>query len=489
MASPKGKAPADAGDAIGWQDYYSRRCGSMPVAVRHINDVKGRGLFALRDFKEGEDIFTEQPLVSAQFLWNELYGYAACHHCMRSLESPARMAERLSGIKGVRLPFNDRLRDDEGVSFVRCENCEAPFCSAACKTYADAHYHRLLCVKGLCAPDRMAAVALATSERAAAEPSGKDKGSKKGKKAPRMKASETGSVEDPLAALQDAWRLCHYPPENASVMLLARIVASVKQGLNDGLPLQEAMLPFSFFHKSYRDNTRQLSHKLVDEKFEKDIGVLAALFKQALYDERLLPWFTVDGFRTLLALVGMNGQGIGTSSLNVHCRRLQALALDEKERGELDGAIDALYDAIEDVSGDFDECQGSGLYAIQSTCNHSCSPNAVPQFKSGDTTLTMIALRDIAAGEEVCISYLDECERRRKAIVRREHLLENYLFHCDCVRCVAADNGVDESDSDSDSDADSDAGFETNSDDCSDDNEGGEGSHALRDHGTHSGHH
>lgn len=37
--------------------------------------LKGKGLFAKRSFRKGDTIFTERPLVSAQFLWNSLYKY------------------------------------------------------------------------------------------------------------------------------------------------------------------------------------------------------------------------------------------------------------------------------------------------------------------------------------------------------------------------------------------------------------------------------
>ena len=45
------------------------------VMVEMINESKGRGLFALRDFRKGETLFREKPLVSAQFSWNQVYGY------------------------------------------------------------------------------------------------------------------------------------------------------------------------------------------------------------------------------------------------------------------------------------------------------------------------------------------------------------------------------------------------------------------------------
>ena len=42
--------------------------------------------------------------------------------------------------------------------------------------------------------------------------------------------------------------------------------------------------------------------------------------------------------------------------------------------------------------------------------NHSCAPNAEITFKDNNNTLTLIATGEILPGEEILISYLDECQ-------------------------------------------------------------------------------
>jgi len=83
---------------------------------------QGKGLFATRDFAEGEVIFSERPLVSAQFAWNAAYRYSACDHCMRSLETAEQMARRLTGNAAVALAYSDccSVRPSEHVS---CHYC------------------------------------------------------------------------------------------------------------------------------------------------------------------------------------------------------------------------------------------------------------------------------------------------------------------------------------------------------------------------------
>jgi len=80
-------------------------------------------------------------------------------------------------------------------------------------------------------------------------------------------------------------------------------------------------------------------------------------------------WFTPEGFQSLFALIGRNGQGIGTSALSVYVKNLDNLpGLSEDERQAIDLFLDDLYEKMDHVSGQFLNCEGSGLYAMQSSC-------------------------------------------------------------------------------------------------------------------------
>lgn len=71
-----------------------------------------------------------------------------------------------------------------------------------------------------------------------------------------------------------------------------------------------------------------------------------------------------------------------------------------------------------------------GVFPSMSYFNHSCAPNiAVIQT---NTALKMLALRDIDAGEEVAISYI---ETDRPKLARRKCLQAEYNFTCCCPRC------------------------------------------------------
>ena len=61
----------------------------------------------------------------------------------------------------------------------------------------------------------------------------------------------------------------------------------------------------------------------------------------------MLQWLTPEGFRSLIALVGTNGQGVGTSAISVWVRNCTNLELPDEESEKLDQVINQLYDDLE----------------------------------------------------------------------------------------------------------------------------------------------
>ncbi|KTG01529.1 hypothetical protein cypCar_00031068 [Cyprinus carpio] len=327
------------------------------VEVRFIDNVKGKGLFAKKPFKKGDTIFIERPLVSSQFLWNALYKYRACEYCLRALETAEENSRRLSGRAALSLPHPElcKVRPDRHQP---CPHCQVMYCSAECRQAAWEQYHKLLCLG----------------------PSHHD-------------------PDHPLNKLQDAWRSVHYPPETSSIMIMARMVASIKQAEDKG----RWQRLFSQFCSRTANEEEEIVHKLLGEKFQGQLGLLRNLFTTALYEESL-------------------SQGIGTSSLSQWVHACDALELPSQQREQLDAFIDQLYKDIDKETGDFLNCEGSGLFLLQSSCNHSCVPNAEASFPDNNFLLHLAALSDISPGEEICISYLDVCQRDRSRHSRHKIL-------------------------------------------------------------------
>lgn len=96
------------------------------VSIKEVNQQKGKGLFANKDFGEGEVIFEEKPLVCSQFLWNSMYKYTACGGCLKSLETAEEMARRLSGNASLELPYAYKCCEITrlGQKIVSCHRCQ-----------------------------------------------------------------------------------------------------------------------------------------------------------------------------------------------------------------------------------------------------------------------------------------------------------------------------------------------------------------------------
>eukprot|EP00850_Spirogloea_muscicola_P019088 SM000183S03982 [mRNA] locus=s183:115366:117396:+ [translate_table: standard] len=146
------------------------------------------------------------------------------------------------------------------------------------------------------------------------------------------------------------------------------------------------------------------------------------------------------------------------------------LSMESLPPPEKAAARTALAPLLDLLGNDFGEpCEGmttfcclsvarTAFYVLQSCVNHSCEPNAhafkraevrqlltlsygygleMPQaaqlglWQDRDGRATLLALRHIAAGEEVTISYIDESAPWHE----RQAELADYGFACHCTRC------------------------------------------------------
>lgn len=223
-------------------------------------------------------------------------------------------------------------------------------------------------------------------------------------------------------------------------MLIVRIFAMLKS--NSYPNLMEKLNEFSSRSKN---EDISLCHKMLGEKFCDQVSDLhKALLQVFQNDEAVLGnYLSYDGFVSLLALIGTNSQGIGTSSFANWVKNVGEFEMKEDQRAEVDNLIDAIYTRFNDTIGSFLNNEGSGLYVMQSKINHSCLPNAEITFPKSNHTLEVVALRDISAGEEICISYLEECQLLSSRHSRQKYLQENYIFLCGCEKCTSQINDPD----------------------------------------------
>ncbi|CAK0877009.1 unnamed protein product, partial [Prorocentrum cordatum] len=82
--------------------------------------------------------------------------------------------------------------------------------------------------------------------------------------------------------------------------------------------------------------------------------------------------------------------------------------------------------------------QGYAAYFGSSFMSHSCQPNAIWHFAEGTSTpdtFVLVARRDIASGDEVCISYVSERVLLQSSSARKKELQSSKKFICTCERC------------------------------------------------------
>jgi hypothetical protein len=82
--------------------------------------------------------------------------------------------------------------------------------------------------------------------------------------------------------------------------------------------------------------------------------------------------------------------------------------------------------------------RGAGMFTLHSCFNHSCDPNVAVSF-GVDSEIGVVALRDIAAGEELCITYIAQVYLALEPAAKRRERLRPYFFVCQCAKCAAED--------------------------------------------------
>uniref|UniRef100_A0A8C5N349 Uncharacterized protein n=1 Tax=Leptobrachium leishanense TaxID=445787 RepID=A0A8C5N349_9ANUR len=196
----------------------------------------------------------------------------ACDHCLRSLETAEENAQRLSGNVHVVLPYPELCTIQNGLH-QQCPRCQVSYCSAEClKAALPGITHLIL-----------------------------------------------------LNKREEAWRNIHYPPETASIMLIARMVATIKQAKDKDWWLYL----FSQFCSKTANEEEEIVHKLLGDKFKGQLEQLRQLFMEALHDERVN--------NIILASVSCGIIGTGSPSQWVHA--CDALNLPARERAQLDGKL------------------------------------------------------------------------------------------------------------------------------------------------------
>ncbi|UXI19475.1 DNA damage-binding protein 1-like [Sarcoptes scabiei] len=332
--------------------------------------------------------------------------YDCCQLCLKPLETAEQNVSRLAK-QTISLPDAEEFCETDQSKIVQCV-CSERYCSEECRQIAFQSFHQYLC------PSKL----------------------------------PTKSIEI-LQNLCELWKSIHYPPETASIMLLIKILVMFKNDKKFAEKLKE------FSHETIENNT-QIVHKLCGPNFQDQIESIKNMVKSFFNEDEMLNSFWLgENFQSLLALIGKNSQGIGTSAFSTWARNIEHfVANDPHKTSQLNSLLDDLFQKIYEVSGDFLNNEGSGLYELQSCINHSCEANCEIHFPYNNYVLALKASKNIDPGDEITICYLNECMQDRSRHTRTKYLRENYLFDCECSKCQEQINDPDETSEDEADDSD-----------------------------------
>lgn len=90
------------------------------------------------------------------------------------------------------------------------------------------------------------------------------------------------------------------------------------------------------------------------------------------------------------------------------------------------------------------EQEQAGVFLLASRFNSSCVPNVTKYWDPSAGVMLFRTLRDVKAGEELCLNYCDVLGTREQ---RREDIMEERQFQCMCEVCELDDEKSQASDS------------------------------------------
>ncbi|KAH9965901.1 hypothetical protein BC827DRAFT_777388 [Russula dissimulans] len=370
---------------------------TKPVEVTDSSGGKvlKRILVADKDFTAGEAIYDERPIVSA--LDPDLEGKGSnCSHCLRHIDQgPASK------------PDGDRLASS--------------FCSKECESQLKAESQTLLFGPEYAIPIEL-------------NPNRDPEGDRKREEAQaayarfvRVRGSGSGSEPESESESKSGGG------GGTQALLVARFVA--RQVVNETVKLLPKDHPsavaqahkeadagadegYTLFDHMERVRYLELSGK------EAEAEQLRAILKANL--PGLEDFVTDERYTVLIGKMAYNAYGISHSG----GRDDKPPPTARPEDVELTRTPNGTARQV-----------GAGFYAVSSYISHSCDPSAHPTFPHGNSEMHLVATRDIKAGDEITVSYVDASVRDCEDVVqarnrRRKELARGWRFACQCDRCV-----------------------------------------------------
>lgn len=422
------------------EKHYENLTRGEPFEIR-TDPIKGKGLFAKQEFARGDIALVETAMCCTQNLDECVRNVPCCAHCLVSLESARGLVSRATHDKtfAAELPyvkaFNTRRRH-----IIYCKHvdagCALMFCSYRCREAAWSSFHFAGC-RGCMSEEGKKQYDEFTT--AAWQQAGID-------------YSDTHFLAFRFMCSAVTRHRLHGMGLDAAYAQIGQLIRAPLHKFSFSFLLTEveSELPKDLSAEEKRNAKWQRFLKYKDLPATEDPAVAAAeaeggVTKNAMlrtgldmltaifaFNDEEKAFFTIDRWSELLGAVLLNGQERTPNSPYIeYCEFVT----------EIDGgkSLRAYEKRAKEKGYDLSKCatstRGQGIYPVGCLFNHSCRPNLQVQYTSeNDESLVAICLCDIKAGEELCISYIDESMHYFE---RQQQLFEHYLFNCRCAKCVA----------------------------------------------------
>lgn len=342
------------------------------IKVEFINFQKGKGVFATKDYKFGDLIFSEEPIVSQRCIDEK--DISSCHHCLRTFIPPKKA-----------FPFQIQFLTDDYHYVeepIKCRSCKIEYCSKECEKQAWEKYHQVLCPKKENKMDQL------------------------NKLAKEMKRT------NPLLISK----------------MLAAITLQVKKYINDPFVHKKAFQLFSRFSQN------QEYHEKDEECFALIKGQILSNsgfdFIQNVISIETYRYFNGLILRNASTItpksdlqIFIESQKLGTTEISL----LYKLFNPNETKMIINIEQLLTCDFMNNLC-----ITGSAPLTIHNSINHSCEPNVTSMSNFNNHKISVIALKDIKKGDELFLSYIDETLDVKN---RRKWLEDQYLFKCICEKC------------------------------------------------------
>ncbi|KPI89380.1 hypothetical protein ABL78_1506 [Leptomonas seymouri] len=418
------------------QDFYTM--GLAGTCMRIFTDeVKGKGLCASRAIAASDVVHEETALCCSQNMDDYNVGVQVCANCLKSLETPRMQVARNARCRkaALALPYHYLHIPGPAVPCLWKETgCTDVFCSARCREVAIQKFHWVSCVGRMTAPQQEARKEFLQFDWVQNGVDFSDTAMLgfrivaqtlcahrlKGCSMREAFAPYAQLIRSPLTSFYFSYLLLdNLPTAASSTAELAAHAASFKASKADPMAIPEVMSVYA------------VEERTKAEMCSESVALLHRLF--AVTEEERA-YLCATRWSELMGAVLLNGQDRSPPSpYDLHCELVSCLPDGEALMKEFERKV-LQTSSLTDTGDLSHSSRGQGIYGVGCLFNHSCEPNLSVQYTaSNDETLSVVALRDIADGEELTISYIDTSLPH---VERQQQLFEHYLFECRCTRCL-----------------------------------------------------